>query len=79
MSRLLTPEQSSAINALLTAANYCSPNGKVQREFVNILHRMEREGEEFQVIMRNLVGALYDGLAYGNWPEKGRNQSGEIK
>lgn len=53
---------------LLTAINILSPNGKVQKAFVSILHEMELAGEPPNAVIQSLVGTLYDGVAYGNWP-----------
>lgn len=31
---------------------------------------MKKEGAALTLILRGLVGYLYDGLAYGNWPKE---------
>ena len=64
----------SSKQALFTLFNQCAPNGKAQAAFVKVVENIERDYPEadnppFQDMIRQMVGRLYDGLAYGNWPE----------
>lgn len=53
---------------LLYACNVCAPNGKVQGGFAQMVADMEKDRTPYRVALRQLAGALYDGLTYGNWP-----------
>lgn len=53
---------------LLTAFNLCAPSGDVQNTMVKYIHDMERDEPRLKARIRMIVGSLYDGLAYGNWP-----------
>jgi hypothetical protein len=47
------------------------PNGTAQAAASTHYNEMLRAGESHKSIMQSLAGALYDGLAYGNWPTTG--------
>jgi len=68
----MTPQQWQDFKqALLLAAHIAAPNGKVQAAFAKLPAELEADHREedapYDKLARNLVGALYDGLAYGNW------------
>ena len=44
------------------------PTGKEQAAFARAYNDMRSEGTEEPEMIKFLVGMLYDGLAYGNWP-----------
>jgi hypothetical protein len=64
-------EYMKARDALFLAFNHCAPNGKVQAAFSSMVNEVEadRTGDSpnYRGMMRQYVGTLYDGLAYGNW------------
>ena len=47
------------------------PNGIAQAAASTHYNEMLKAGESHKSIMQSLAGALYDGLAYGNWPTTG--------
>jgi hypothetical protein len=70
-----TMAESDKIQAFLTLANLLAPSGKEQRGFNALVRNVQRdfsgetEPKRELYIMQHLVGRLYDGIAYGNWPE----------
>ncbi len=52
---------------LLSAANIMAPNGKVQQAFGKLINACERDGMDDDHILKQIVGSIFDGLAYGNW------------
>ena len=58
-----------ALQHLLTAANIYAPTAKEQRGFANIVAAMQRDGHSPSDIGAQIVCALFDGIAYGNWPK----------
>jgi hypothetical protein len=57
--------------ALRHALQVCvllSPTGTEQEAFSNMVNAMARDGVSPQNQILNLMGALTDGLKYGNWP-----------
>ena len=66
-------EYNKAVQAALNLANIVAPTGKVQQGFVKLLHEMEQDQfqhpESYKNVIQKLVASIYDGLAYGNWPE----------
>jgi len=56
------------VQHFLTAVNYAAPNGKVQSAFSQLVRNINAETDvPDNDRARRIVGALYDGLAYGNW------------
>lgn len=53
---------------LLSAAMLLAPTGKEQQAFVQYFKDVESSGHDARKEARLIVGGLYDGLAYGNWP-----------
>jgi len=52
---------------LLVAYNLLCPGQKEQLELINILHKMKDDNISRKLVLRTVVGAIYDGLAYNNW------------
>ena len=70
MKRIYLP---SEVYAVLTLCQRLSPDGKVQSAFTRLSNEMIRAGptedlswEQQQFL--TLLGALTDGIRYGNWP-----------
>lgn len=64
MTRIKTNQEHS--QSLLAILNDFAPTGKEQRMIVDAYHAYERDTPGGG--LRFLAAALYDGLAYGNWP-----------
>lgn len=45
-----------------------APNGKAQERCADIYNEAKRSGATEKDLARTMTGAIYDGLAYGNWP-----------
>ena len=61
-----TEQQQRVVSTLVELA----PDGPAQEKIVDLYRELRREygiGNNHQVL-KALVGILYDGLAYGNWP-----------
>ena len=59
-------------NAMLLVANHVSPTGVEQRGFVELMVELQKafpDAENDKEIFRRFTSAIYDGLAYGNWPK----------
>lgn len=59
---------------LLTCLQAYAPDGDAQQICTDMLHDMEHLKESDEMIELGLVGAIYDGLRYGNWPWVLRNK-----
>lgn len=57
-----------ATQTALHLAMLVSPTGKEQRAFTALVHELEQASETPAIVLRRVVGGIYDGLAYGNWP-----------
>lgn len=53
---------------VLSMAQSLCPTGKEQAAFARRYNELRAEGLEETDIIKTLVGMLYDGLVYGNWP-----------
>jgi hypothetical protein len=45
-----------------------APDSIARNGFIKMVTTMERGGETKKSIVKTLIGTMYDGLAYGNWP-----------
>lgn len=59
--------ESKAIRLQCILADYATTLAQSNKvaEYVNALRRNCKDETDLE---RNIVGAIYDGLAYGNWP-----------
>jgi hypothetical protein len=62
-----TNDRNTAQTALALLQGY-APNGKAQQECSDMYNQLLKDGASPKHVARRMVGALYDGLAYGNWP-----------
>jgi hypothetical protein len=60
-------DQQNERNLLSILVAEC-PTSLEQAASAKLYNDLVRAGENHKSIMRSLTGALYDGLAYGNWP-----------
>ena len=62
-----TKERKAQID-LLNAFVELAPEQYDRDRIREMCAEMHKSGESDRVIGRSLAGAIYDGLAYGNWP-----------
>jgi hypothetical protein len=48
-----------------------APNAEAQQAVSTMRVEIERNTETDDLIIKSLAGAIFDGLAYGNWPWTG--------
>lgn len=56
------------LQMLLRAFNQIAPNEEAQTTLVKRVHEAQRANLAEREILLIVTGAIYDGLAYGNWP-----------
>lgn len=56
------------LQMLLKAFNQIAPNEKAQTILAKQVHEAQRANLAEREILLIVTGAIYDGLAYGNWP-----------
>lgn len=63
------PFISEAIRDLMAAAMHISPTGKEQEAFTKLHNLMYAAGCSSREIFLALLGAIQDGVCFGNWPK----------
>lgn len=58
-------------NKALALAIHIAPTLKEQSAFSHLFNQLVAAGEPWKKVVEVLVGTMYDGLRYGNWPMGG--------
>ena len=53
---------------LLTILQDYAPTGNEQQRVSNSYNELVMNEKDENIVVKNLAGWLYDGLAFGNWP-----------
>ena len=67
-SRSIAPEE-MALAHLIWSAEQLTPSEHNRLAFKRISDDRKQDGSDVRAQCRAVVGALYDGLSYGNWPK----------
>jgi hypothetical protein len=59
---------SETLQLLLRAFNQVAPNSMVQAALLKQVHTAQRASLPEKDTLLIITGAIFDGLAYGNWP-----------
>lgn len=57
-----------AAHDILVILIRCAPNGAAQEKCSQLYNEASKHAESNFDVLKTMVGALQDGLKYGNWP-----------
>lgn len=66
---IFTPEQEKKIVTVFEFAIFMSPSEKEKNGFINMHNKMLEDKMTAEYVIKQFIGAIYDGLNYGNWPK----------